>query len=531
MRYAHLLFILLIMSIAMSVKPLTIGHMQANLSISGFGVEGQKIYIPKTEGMQTVIGPVGINYSFDDYGNRYVVVYGNYDLEFQITVDSSRIAITQDTSFPGWTNESDYLGSSQLINSDNELIKSTAEQITSDATTNLAAISKLMLWVHGHITYDESYTNSTLSAIETLKIRKGVCDEFTNLYTAFARSVGIPTRIVVGLVYTGSRWRKHAWAESLVGDRWIPVDPTFAEMGQIDATHIKLYSAPTYISYMKTGSTQRLTVTSAEYSNYTLNIISNITVNDSIAPRDMFSVMVKVRNNDRIIVTPTYLLQASEGFQVLGDPRIVAIVYPGKEETISWTVVSPFGEKDKYYLGIVGPLVDKLVEVHIDRSLPVSSIPGLRIDEVYAEKIGDKAKITVFVENNGNVDFDNVEVKAYSKDLGLKMKYITLLVGERKEVEFEFQAIPGNHIFIVEAVTGNVTDQKQISLAVSSGESTKNESLFSGITKKSNTLFWVSIGIVVIIILFVLSVPALKGKKIPFKEQKKWERLLKLGKK
>ena len=527
-----IVFTIAITGYTLAIKPLTVGHLNANLTIYGLAMPGQKVYIPKTEGMQTIIYKTGLNYSVDNYGNRYVVVSGNYQLEFSVGVDSSRLSINSDSSFPVWNNASDdYLEPNQMINSDNEDIIKTAKEITRDSKTTLEAISNLMLWVHGHIKYDEDYTNTTLSAVETLKTRRGVCDEFTNLYTALARSVNIPTRIVIGAVYTGSRWRNHAWAESLVGSKWIPVDPTFAEMGQIDATHIKIFTGPDYPAYLKPGSTEIISVTDAEYENYTLKLDIEPILNDSIAPRDIFTIGVKIKNNDRTIITPTYLLQTTEGFQVLGDNRGVVIVYPGKEVLLTWSVVSPYGEKDKYYIGLVGPLLDKLVEININKSLPVSNIPNLKIEEINAEQVGDKIIVRLFVENHGNVDFDNVAVKAYSKDLGLKMKYITLLVGESKEVEFEFPLVTGNQIFTVESSVGNVSDSKQINVLIQKKSNNNNGVVLKYIAEKSSALFWAMIGIIILIILFVLSVPAIKGKKIPFKGQKKWERLLKLGKK
>ena len=60
-----------------------------------------------------------------------------------------------------------------------------------------------------------------------------------SLYTAFARALGIPTRVVNGLVYSErfQGFLYHAWAESFVDGRWQAVDPTFAQ-AQADATHI-----------------------------------------------------------------------------------------------------------------------------------------------------------------------------------------------------------------------------------------------------------------------------------------------------
>jgi len=71
--------------------------------------------------------------------------------------------------------------------------------------------------------------------------RKAECQGHAYLYTALARAAGVPTRMVNGLVYSEEfrGFLYHSWAESLVGDDWRVVDPTFGQAAA-DATHIKL---------------------------------------------------------------------------------------------------------------------------------------------------------------------------------------------------------------------------------------------------------------------------------------------------
>ena len=53
-----------------------------------------------------------------------------------------------------------------------------------------------------------------------------------------ARSIGVPTKVVLGLVYLEGRFYYHAWNEVYLGS-WVPVDSTFGQI-PADATHIKL---------------------------------------------------------------------------------------------------------------------------------------------------------------------------------------------------------------------------------------------------------------------------------------------------
>lgn len=68
----------------------------------------------------------------------------------------------------------------------------------------------------------------------------------TYLFAALARSLGIPTRIVNGLVYSQEHqgFIYHSWAESWVDEIWYRVDPAFGGL-LVDATHIKLIVADT----------------------------------------------------------------------------------------------------------------------------------------------------------------------------------------------------------------------------------------------------------------------------------------------
>jgi len=79
------------------------------------------------------------------------------------------------------------------------------------------------------------------SALISLKERSGNCQTHARLYTALARAAGIPTRFVSGLVYQEKKgFLYHSWTESLLGDAWVAVDPTYAQL-PADPSHIKFF--------------------------------------------------------------------------------------------------------------------------------------------------------------------------------------------------------------------------------------------------------------------------------------------------
>jgi hypothetical protein len=80
-------------------------------------------------------------------------------------------------------------------------------------------------------------TLSVPSAVQVLENRRGDCNEHTVLYVALARSLGLPARTAVGLVYLRGSFYYHAWPEVWLG-QWVAVDPTFGDV-PADATHIR----------------------------------------------------------------------------------------------------------------------------------------------------------------------------------------------------------------------------------------------------------------------------------------------------
>lgn len=130
------------------------------------------------------------------------------------------------------------LGATPAIQSDDPQIRQTARDIVGDRADPRARIKRLVEWLRTEVTQEPV---DVFSSREVLNGRKAECQGLTLLYTAFARSLGIPTRVTNGLVYSGEfdGFLYHTWAESFVGGRWLPVDPTFGQV-VVDATHIKL---------------------------------------------------------------------------------------------------------------------------------------------------------------------------------------------------------------------------------------------------------------------------------------------------
>jgi hypothetical protein len=117
-------------------------------------------------------------------------------------------------------------------------VRALAQQAVGDAKTPKEKVERLVHFVSEYIT--PSYTAQPLSLFDLLKGKKGDCTEYALLFTTLARSAGIPTREVTGLLYMGDDQKAfgpHAWNEVVLDGHWVPVDASANEV-EIDPTHI-----------------------------------------------------------------------------------------------------------------------------------------------------------------------------------------------------------------------------------------------------------------------------------------------------
>ena len=129
-----------------------------------------------------------------------------------------------------------FLRSEINIQSDAKGIIDKARQIAGETGNPVSVARRLMLWLYRNVKKRPIVT--VPSAMDVLKTRVGDCNEHAVLLTAFLRSLGIPARQCVGIVYVRGGFYYHAWTEAYLG-KWVSMDPTLNQM-PVDAAHIKL---------------------------------------------------------------------------------------------------------------------------------------------------------------------------------------------------------------------------------------------------------------------------------------------------
>ncbi len=130
-----------------------------------------------------------------------------------------------------------YLSPSPMIASAHPAIGQKAADIVRGIENDFEKVKRLSDWVYRNI---EKIPADVFSALDVLTNKKAECQGHALLYAAFARSEGVPTRVVNGVVYVPQYrgFLYHTWAESFVNGRWTPIDPTLGRV-PADAARIK----------------------------------------------------------------------------------------------------------------------------------------------------------------------------------------------------------------------------------------------------------------------------------------------------
>lgn len=157
----------------------------------------------------------------------------------RVVVEVSPVAAPEKVAFPYAGKDAKVLEAmrpSQYLESDNAKVVELARAAVGESKDAAEAVRKIESFVLGYIrTKDLSVGYA--SAAEVAASRQGDCTEHAVLAAAMCRAVGIPARVVFGVVYAEELvGRKnvfggHAWTEAYIGDKWIGLDATRAPGG------------------------------------------------------------------------------------------------------------------------------------------------------------------------------------------------------------------------------------------------------------------------------------------------------------
>ncbi len=176
---------------------------------------------------------------------KLISAYGTQGLMVSVTQPTpENTAITYPTLY-----DSRYLKANDYINPSNSKMVRQIKSIVGPERRSYYAVKKLHQWVYKNIV-NKSLSMGFASSDQVFASREGDCTEHAVLLAAMTRSLGIPSRVAVGLAYFDDpsspelgRFRYHMWTEVYIGDSksgtWLPVDASMPEFA-MDATHLKI---------------------------------------------------------------------------------------------------------------------------------------------------------------------------------------------------------------------------------------------------------------------------------------------------
>ncbi|MEP7103905.1 MAG: transglutaminase domain-containing protein [Candidatus Dojkabacteria bacterium] len=215
------------------------------------GVIKQRVYFSK-------ISPEPYSVTNDEEGNLFA--------EFRVPSNESGDILIEGYAELNQDNSVDFKNSGKLSDIDPQIVKgntSSAQYWESDSPEIKAAVAEIFTGkdINSMSIYDISQTiynfvinkidysnikrfgiNARQGALATLKGGAAVCMEYSDLYIALMRAVGVPTRAAFGFGYSaldnadaGDNTINHQWAEVYIPSikSWIGVDTTWGENGNI----------------------------------------------------------------------------------------------------------------------------------------------------------------------------------------------------------------------------------------------------------------------------------------------------------
>jgi transglutaminase-like putative cysteine protease/predicted glutamine amidotransferase len=129
----------------------------------------------------------------------------------------------------------------------------------------LATLLDINHTIYSEFAYQQGSTNLYTTAFDVYVNRRGVCQDFTNLFICLARLLGVPARYVCGYIYTGPKSAEllphqrqgeasHAWVQLYLPQvGWKGFDPTNGILTQTD--HVRIAVGRNYLDATPTSGT------------------------------------------------------------------------------------------------------------------------------------------------------------------------------------------------------------------------------------------------------------------------------------
>lgn len=155
-----------------------------------------------------------------------------------------------------------YLLPQELPDSElNELVEYAMSFVRRNDYDILDTLLDLNMTIFKEYGYQQGTTTVSTTPFEVYANRRGVCQDFTNLFICLCRLLGVPARYVCGYLYTGTKnpnqrqgEASHAWVQVYLPEvGWKGFDPTNGVLTQTN--HIRVAIGRNYVDATPTAGT------------------------------------------------------------------------------------------------------------------------------------------------------------------------------------------------------------------------------------------------------------------------------------
>ena len=236
--------------------PATSYQIDVNIEATGHGDDiSVHTYLPRSDGRQFISeeenssGLFNISIENDALNRRAHWSAGNMqgrqNIRYTYSVEAKHIqyAIPPEMEIPhGYSDDmQSYLVEEPGIQVNDPLIDETLQRLFSGGSPS---ILNAVTTIHRHL--QDDFANKNFSgftdAITALKLGEASCNGKSRLFVALVRNLGIPARLVGGLIMkSGNKRTSHQWVEVYVAGHWVPFDTINDHFSEIPANFLTLY--------------------------------------------------------------------------------------------------------------------------------------------------------------------------------------------------------------------------------------------------------------------------------------------------
>lgn len=157
---------------------------------------------------------------------------GEYTVSVLEQVSGTRYKLVEEAAVTlHLTNDSKvFLNSVQNVNwSDGDQAVQLAKKLTGSLQSDEEKVQAVYEYIIGTIKYDHALASSELTGYlpdnnRTISGQQGMCYDYASLFASMLRSIGIPTKLVMGTSEYVEVY--HAWNEVYLNGQWVTIDTT-----------------------------------------------------------------------------------------------------------------------------------------------------------------------------------------------------------------------------------------------------------------------------------------------------------------